>query len=145
MCIGCPGKDLRFIIAARARLRYWRQSGRTHELAGFRLFARSVRLHIGAQDCIDAGLVAALLSKPGQQILIQSHGHNRFSRGPYDFGVFPELLIRGAHLRVGGNAVAYLGVGPVTQLAPVRTRAWLTFRRFASRSIARVAPTATPR
>jgi hypothetical protein len=106
---------------------------------------RRVRFHIGAQDGVDAGLVSALLPEPGEQVRIQTHGDNRFSRGPYHLRVFPELFIRGPHVGIGRNAAAYLDTTPFTQCVPVCTRALLNFRCFASRSFVRAAPTAMPR
>jgi hypothetical protein len=104
-----------------------------------------MRFHIRAQDGVDAGLVPALLPEPGQQVRIQSHGYDCLSRGPHHLGVFPELFIRGSDGGVGRNAAAYLGIAPVAQLVPVRTRAALSFRCFPSRSVVRAAPPATPR
>jgi hypothetical protein len=104
-----------------------------------------MRFHVGAQDRIDAGLIPALLPEPGQQVRIQPHGHNGLSGGPYYPRIFPELFICGAHVGVGRNAAAYLGIAHVAQLVPVRARAALSLRCFASRSVVRAAPPATPR
>ena len=62
-----------------------------------------MRLHIRAQDGVDAGLVAALLPEPGQQVGIQPHSHNAFRSGPYHFCIFPEGFIRWAN--VGSEAM----------------------------------------
>ena len=114
-------------------------------LAGFPALPGLMRLHLRAQDSVDAGLVPALLSEPGQQVRIQPHRHNCFSGGPHHLGIFPELFIRGAHVGVGRNAAPNLSIAGVAQLVPVRTRAALSFRCFASRSVVRAAPSATPR
>ncbi len=39
-----------------------------------------LRLHIGAQDGVDAGLVAALLPEPAEKVGIKPHGHDGFRR-----------------------------------------------------------------
>ena len=119
--------------------------GTQRELAGHNTLPGRMRLHVRPQNRVDARLISAFLPEPGQQVRIQPHGHNGFSRGPHHLGVFPELFIRGAHAGVGRNAAAYLGIAPVAQLVPVRTRAALNFRCFASRSVVRAAPPATPR
>ena len=104
-----------------------------------------MRLHIRPQNRIDASLVPALLPEPGQQVRIQSHGDNGFSRGPHHASVFPERFIRGTNVGVGRNAAAYPSIAHVAQLIPVCTRAALSLRCFASRTVVRAAPPATPR
>jgi hypothetical protein len=64
-----------------------------------------MRLHVGAQDGVDTGLVAALLPKPAQQVGIQPHRHNFLRRRHYDTGILPEILIRDLGVGVGCNAL----------------------------------------
>ena len=104
-----------------------------------------MRFHIRPQNGVDAGLISALLTEPGQQVRIKPHSHNGFPRRPHHRGVFPELFIRRARTGVGRYRAAYLSIAGVAQLAPVRTCAVLSFRCFASRSVVRAAPTAMPR
>lgn len=35
-------------------------------------------LHVGAEDGIDAGLVASVLTEPAEQVGIQAHGYDFF-------------------------------------------------------------------
>jgi hypothetical protein len=107
--------------------------------------SRPVRFHISPQDSVDTGLVPALLPEPGQQVCIQPHGHDCFSGGPHHLGIFPELFVRGAGIRVGRDASSYLGIGHVAQFVPIPACPALGFRCFASRSVVRAAPPATLR
>jgi hypothetical protein len=104
-----------------------------------------MRFHISPQDGVDTGLISALLPEPGQQVCIQPHSHNGFSRRPDHGSVLPELFIRGAHVGVGRNAAPNLGIADVAQPIPVRAYAALSLRCFASRSVVRAAPSARPR
>jgi hypothetical protein len=60
-----------------------------------------MRLHIRAQDGIDAGLVAALLAEPAEQVGVQAHSHDFFWRRHDDFGAPPEFWVGGAGVGVG--------------------------------------------
>jgi len=54
-----------------------------------------MRLHVRAQDGVDAGLIATFAPKPEEQVGVETHGHNLPRRRHYDFGSFPELFVRG--------------------------------------------------
>jgi hypothetical protein len=47
---------------------------------------RLMRLHVGAQDGVDAGLIAAFAAKPAQQVGIEAHGDRFFWRGQHYLG-----------------------------------------------------------
>ena len=88
-----------------------------------------MRLHVGAQDGVDTGLVAALLPEPAQQVGVQTHRHNFLRRGHYHPGALPELFIRRDGLGVGRNPLADAGGAPAArgfQLVPL-PRLWLDF------------------
>jgi hypothetical protein len=53
-----------------------------------------------AQDGVDAGLVAALLAEPAEQVGVQAHGHDFFWRRDDDFGALPEICIGGMDVGV---------------------------------------------
>ena len=84
-----------------------------------------MRLHVGAEDGVDASLVAALLAEPAEQVGVQPHGHNFFWCRHHDFGAFPEFGIRGMGVGVGRNPFANAGRTHAAQLARVRARAAL--------------------
>ncbi len=68
-------------------------------------------VHIRAEDGVDAGLVAALLAEPAEQVGVEAHGHDGLGSGHYDVGVLPERGIGRMSIGVRGDAVADLGVG----------------------------------
>jgi hypothetical protein len=109
-------------------------------------------VHVGAQDGVDAGLVAALLAKPAEQVGVEAHGHDGFWGRHYDLGVFPEGGVGGVSVGVPLDALAYLGVGRAAQLVPVRGNSAISFfprslslRGFANSSVSRAARSATLR
>ena len=111
-----------------------------------------LRLHVGAEDGVDAGLVAALLAEPAEQVGVEAHGHDGFWRGHYDLGVFPESGVGRVSVGVPLDALAYLGVGRAAQLVPVGSNSAIGFfarslspRGFANSSASRAARSATPR
>jgi hypothetical protein len=111
-----------------------------------------LRFHIGAEDGVDAGLIAALLAKPAEQVGVEAHGHDGFWGGHYDLGVFPEGGIGRVSVGVPLDALAYLGVGRAAQLVPVRSNPAISFfsrslslRGFANSSVSRAARSARPR
>ena len=56
-------------------------------------------LHVGAQNGVNARLVAPLLPEPFEQVGIEPHGYNLFATRQYNFRVLPEFVIR--RVRVG--------------------------------------------
>jgi hypothetical protein len=92
-----------------------------------------LRVHVRSENGINPGLVATLLAEPFQQILVQPHGHDSLPGGPDDFGVFPELHIGGASVRVRFDAAAYFGITQAAQTAPVCAESFLTTRRSSNR------------
>lgn len=66
-------------------------------------------LHIGAEDSIDAGLVAGMLPKPFEEVGVEAHGHDGFEGGQDHFCVFPEGGSGGVSFGVGGDGLADLG------------------------------------
>ena len=107
-------------------------------------------VHIRAEDGVDAGLVAALLAEPAEQVGVEAHGDDLFGRGQDDRGIFPEGGIGGVGIGVGEKAAADGGGGLAAQALPVCTaRAFLTrsarFRFLASSGGVRAARSARPR
>jgi len=84
----------------------------THDISG-------LGVHVGAEDGVDAGLVAALLAEPAEEVGVEAHGHDGLGGGHYDGGGFPECGVGGVSVGVGGDALADLGVGEAAQLVPV--------------------------
>src|SRR5712691_4692220 len=84
----------------------------THDISG-------LGVHVGAEDGVDAGLVAALLAEPAEEVGVEAHGHDGLGGGHYDGGGFPECGVGGVSVGVGGDALADLGVGQASQLVPV--------------------------
>jgi len=92
-----------------------------------------MRFHVGAQNSVDARLIAALLPEPGQQVSIQPHGDDLLTAWQDDVSVLPEILIRRVCVRVSLNARVNLGIAHLAQLAPVGAALGLRgFRCFAS-------------
>src|SRR5436305_9152812 len=83
------------------------------------LALRLMRLHVGAQDGIDAGLIAALAAEPAQQVGIEPHGYCFFWRRQHHLGRFPECGIRGLRVRISGNPLADRSRRTATQARPV--------------------------
>ena len=50
---------------------------------------------------LDAGLVAALLEEPVEQVGVQPHGHNFFWHRHHDLGALPEFCVTSMHVGVG--------------------------------------------
>ena len=61
-----------------------------------------MRLHVGAEDGVDAGLIAAFAAEPAQQVGIEPHGHRFFWRGQHHLGRFPERSVRGVRVAISG-------------------------------------------
>jgi len=62
-----------------------------------------VGLHVGAEDGVDAGLVAGGAAEPAEQVGVEAHGDDLFWRGQDEFGGLPELSVGGAGVGVGGE------------------------------------------
>jgi hypothetical protein len=65
-----------------------------------------MRLHVGAQDGVDAGLIAALAAEPAQQVGIETHGDRFFWRGQHHLGRFPECGVRTVPVGISGYPFA---------------------------------------
>ena len=100
--------------------------------------------HVSAQDGIDAGLLAALLAEPIQQVLVQPHGYHGFSGGPDELGVLPEVYTRGVGVRVRCDATANFRITHAAQTVPI-CGAPLKTRRAASTRAFPAPPIAKPR
>jgi hypothetical protein len=61
-----------------------------------------MRLHVSAQDGIDAGLIAAFAAEPARQVGIEPHGYHFFWRGQHHPGRFPECGVRGVRVGITG-------------------------------------------
>jgi hypothetical protein len=124
-------------------------------LVGVQTGARSTRrselgLHVGAEDGVDAGLVAGVLAEPAEQVGVEADGDDFFGNRHYNLGVFPEGLVGGVGVGVGKNSTAYLGRGHAAELFPVRAVRALangpvTLGCFANTAVSRAAPSATLR
>jgi hypothetical protein len=66
-------------------------------------------LHVGAQNRVDAGLVAGFAAVPAEQIGVETHGNDFFWSGKYKLGSLPEVRIGSASVRVGVDTFAYIG------------------------------------
>jgi hypothetical protein len=84
-------------------------------------------LHVGAEDGVDAGLVAGVLAEPAEQVGVEAHGYDFFGHGHDDLGVFPEGFVGGVGVGIGENSTAYVGRCHAAQLVPVRDDAVLNF------------------
>ena len=104
-----------------------------------------MRIHIGAQDGVNARLIPALESEPIQEIAIQPHGDDGFAGGPNDLGMLPEFLVGPVYVGVGLNTLPDFGVRAAAKPIPVRAGTWLSGQRFANRHAFRAAPHARPR
>src|ERR1022692_2674722 len=76
-------------------------------------------VHVGAEDGVDAGLVAALLAIPAEQVGVEAHGHDFFGDRHDNLGVFPEGFVGGAGVGIGKNSAAYLGQRHAAPPVPV--------------------------
>jgi hypothetical protein len=76
-------------------------------------------VHIGAEDGVDAGLVAGVLAEPAEEVSVEADGDDFFGHGHDHPGVFPEGLVGGAGVGVGEEAAAYLGWGQAAETCPV--------------------------
>src|ERR1017187_10274497 len=82
-----------------------------------------VRLHVRAQNGVDARLITALPAEPCQQVGIKPHGHDWLAGWQYDLGILPECFIRKTRFRIGLDAFSYRTVGHSARLSqsiPVR-------------------------
>jgi hypothetical protein len=107
-------------------------------------------LHVGAEDGVDAGLIAAVLAEPAEQVGVEAHGYDFFGRRHDQLCIFPEGFVGGAGVGVGENSTAYLGRRQAAQALPVcGTRGFekgaVRLRAFANTGVSRAAPSATPR
>ena len=80
---------------------------------------RLMRLHVSPQNGVDAGLIAALLPEPAQQIRIQPHGHDLLRRRHNYLSAFPELFISGMNIRIRLNSLADAARVPTPQSVPI--------------------------
>lgn len=95
-----------------------------------------MRLHVGAQNGVNACLVAPLLPEPFEQVSIKPHGDNLFAARQNNLGIFPEVFIRGVRVGIGDNARVNLGIAPTAQLVPICTVLSLRgLRCFASSNV----------
>ena len=93
-------------------------------------------LHVGAQNSVDACLIAALLPEPCQQIRVKPDGDDLLTPRHDNLGVFPELLVCRVRVRVSLNARVNVLIAQLAQLVPVGAALSLRgFRCFASRSV----------
>jgi hypothetical protein len=81
-----------------------------------------MRLHIRAQDGIDAGLVAAVLAEPAEQVGVQAHGRDFFWRRHDDLGALPEFCVGGAG--EGGGAMVQPSLRDGRFVWDSRSRRW---------------------
>src|SRR5207253_945423 len=107
-------------------------------------------VHVGAEDGVDAGLVAGVLAEPAEQVGVEAHGYDFFGNRHDNLGVFPEGFIGGVGVGVGKNSAADFGRRHAAQLLPVRAacapeRRPLRLRYFASTTVSRAAPSVTLR
>jgi hypothetical protein len=113
-------------------------------------------VHIGPQDCVDAGLVAGVLAEPAEEVGVEADGDDFFWGGQDYFCGFPEGFVCGMGVRVGEDALADGGWAHAIQAVPVgldfaaaRGGAiairGLATRGFASSGVFRAAPSATLR
>jgi hypothetical protein len=103
-------------------------------------------LHVGAEDSVDAGLVAGVLAEPAEQVGVEAHCHDLFGDRHDEFCVLPEGFIGGVDAGVGEDAAADIGWRLAAQpfpvcagCAPGRT---VRFRGFANSGGARAARSA---
>lgn len=89
-----------------------------------------LRLHVGAQDGVDAGLVAGVLAEPAQQVGVQADGHDFLRRGHDDLGGFPEGGIGGVSVRVRIDSFADCVWGQAAQTGPVGAGGAFGLRSF---------------
>ena len=107
-------------------------------------------VHVGAEDGVDAGLVAGVLAEPAEQVGVEAHGDDFFGDRHDNLGVFPEGIVGGVGVGIGKNSAAYFGRCHTAQPLPVRAarsleKGPLRLRCFASTTVSRAAPSATPR
>jgi hypothetical protein len=115
-----------------------------------------LRLHVGAEDGVDAGLVAGMLAEPAEEIGVEAHGYDFFLRGQDDLCRFPEGFVCGMGVGVCEDALADGGGAHAIQPLPVSLDSaaagcgpivlrCLAVRGFASSGVFRAAPNATLR
>jgi len=76
-------------------------------------------LHVGAQDGIDAGLIAGFLAEPAQQVGIESHGYHFFRRRQHHLGRFPGCGIRGVRVEISCDPFTDRSRRTASQARPV--------------------------
>src|SRR5258706_11313037 len=109
----------------------------------------SLRCHVGAEDGVDAGLVAGALAEPAEQVGVEAHGDDFFGHRHDNLGVFPEGFVGGGGVGIGKNSAAYFGRRHTAQPLPVRAarvlgKGLVRLRYFASSGVFRAAPSARP-
>ncbi len=105
-------------------------------------------VHVGAEDGVDAGLVAGVLAEPAEQVSVEAHGDDFFWHRHDDLCVFPEGVVGGVGVGIGKNSAADFGRRHAAQPRPVRAalaleRVRVRLRCFASSAVSRAAPSAT--
>jgi len=80
-----------------------------------------------AEEGVDAGLVAALLAEPAEQVGVEAHGDDFFGHRHDNLGVFPEGCVGRVGVGVGKNSSAYFGRCHAAQPFPVGDGAVLSF------------------
>lgn len=81
-----------------------------------------MRLHVGAENGVNAGLIPLLLPEPLQYIRIQPDGDNLFAARYHHFCLFPKGGVGGMGVRVRLNPCVDLCRALPAQLLPVRAR-----------------------
>jgi hypothetical protein len=114
------------------------------------LHTSELGLHIGAEDGVDAGLVAGVLAEPAEKVGIEAHSYDFFGDRHDYFCVLPKGVVGGVGVGVGEDVAANISWSLAAQPIPVRAgRALgersLRSRCFASSAVSRAVPTATPR
>jgi hypothetical protein len=68
-------------------------------------------VHVGAEDGVDAGLVAGVLAEPAEQVGVEADGDDFFGDRYDELGVFPEGFVSGVGAGVGEDSAADFGWG----------------------------------
>jgi len=77
-------------------------------------------VHVGAEDGVDAGLVAGVLAEPAEQVGVEADGDDFFGDRHDHLGVFPEPFVGGVGVGVGEDSAAYFGWGHAAEPRPIR-------------------------
>jgi hypothetical protein len=91
-------------------------------------------LHEGAEDGVDAGLVAGVLAEPAEEVGVEADSDDFFGHRHDDLGVFPEGFAGGVGVGIGENSAAYFGRGRAAQPGPVGGGAALFLPRTVRRA-----------